>query len=87
MNSSKYEIGYFLVDKNNNILYDSGAKILAGGNSYSLSTNKKNAGEDVDVAIQFFKYADPTDRSKGFVQISQEEAAALANLVQIEQKN
>ncbi len=76
------EIGYFIVDSDNKILYDSGGKTVSLTNdvSYEIKTDKVAIGQDVKVAVQFFKIKDRNNRNKGSVAISAQESAELEAL-------
>ena len=86
----KYTVGYFVVDPNrtddngnNVILFDSGEKnILAGGSAFQLTGHKIEKGQELKVAVQFFK----KNQSNKTVDLTQEEADALMSLISITKK-
>ena len=80
-----YEIGYFITDTNGKILVDSGAKYLkTTKQSFDISTNKVDDGEDVQVAIQFFKMKSGTNHSQGSVKMTEEEARELEKIFRLD---
>lgn len=80
-----YEIGYFITDKNGKILVDSGGQYIKAGEklNFDISTDKISDGEDVNIAIQFFKMNSNTEHSSGSSKMTEQEARELEKIFSI----
>lgn len=79
-----YEIGYFITNKEGNILYDSrGQYIKEGSNlTFNIETDEANEGQEVNIAIQFFKMKS-SNHYDGSEKMTEEEARELERIFTI----
>ena len=80
-----YEIGYFITDSNGKILKDSGGQYLSdkGATEFEIATDGVADGQDVKIAIQFFKMKSATDHEAGSVKMTEAEARELERMFSI----
>lgn len=79
-----YEIGYFITDKDGKILKNSGGIYLTADEELILDLDVDNVakGQDVNIAIQFFKMKS-TDHWKGSDKMTEAEARELERMFSI----
>lgn len=80
----EYQIGYFILKPDGTQLYDSGRVSIgsAAGNQFKINVPSVPAGEDVKVAVQFFR-VDKNNPDAGSGVIKDDEARELEQLVSI----
>ncbi len=85
MENHGYEIGYFITDKDGKILKDSGGQYISGTSAteFKLSADGIADGQDVKIAIQFFKMKDGTDHEAGSTKMTDAEARELERIFSI----
>lgn len=78
----RYDVGYFILDNNNNILVDSGRLPITGAKGYDIATNKATDGSNVNIAIQIFKVKTDSPNARSY-EISEAEARELERLISV----
>lgn len=81
-----YEIGYFITDKNGTILYNSGGQYLKSDMSlnFDIDVEQIGKGEDVNVAIQFFKMKNGSNHEAGSEKMTEQEARELERIFSLQ---